>query len=167
MFAPDGTIINAILIALGSWHNSNIAERVYNKLMFETPPEYQIVSNTAFPRCTNCLDYQIVAPKKKGDQLPESPTAFSWLKVFNNQLVSAWKAAEWGMRSLQGSFARLKLPMPANNHAFQAEVLELAVRVHQLRCQLVGRNQTQTVYQSVKDKFQVLSHSFHQMLFPV
>ncbi|PLW25383.1 hypothetical protein PCASD_24186, partial [Puccinia coronata f. sp. avenae] len=31
--------------------------------------------------------------------------------------------------------ARLKLPMPANNHTFQAEVLELAVWVHQLRCQ--------------------------------
>jgi hypothetical protein len=161
-----GALKRVTPLAPGSWHDSNIADCVYDKLLHETPPGFWINSDTAFPRCTNHLDYQIAAPAKKGDWLPQSPTEFAWLKVFNDQLVSAWQAAEWGMRSMQGSFSRLKLPMPADNHAFQAEVLELAVRIHQIRCRLVGINQTQTVYQSVKDKFQILSCSFHQMLFP-
>ncbi|OAV94231.1 hypothetical protein PTTG_00610 [Puccinia triticina 1-1 BBBD Race 1] len=40
-FAPDGTIIHAILNAPGLWHDSNIAQRLYKKLMDDTPAHYQ------------------------------------------------------------------------------------------------------------------------------
>ena len=33
----------------------------------------------------------------------------------NKQLIKARQAAEWGMRSLQGSFGRLKFPLDALN----------------------------------------------------
>ena len=52
-FAPDGTIMHAILNAPGLWHDSNIAERLYHKLVHHTPPGFRIISDTAFPRCTN------------------------------------------------------------------------------------------------------------------
>ena len=165
-FAPDGTIIHAILNAPGSWHDSNIAKRLYQMLMTNTPVGYQIISNTAFPRCTNCLDYRIMAPMKRGDWVPDNPREFAQLKKRNTQLVSARQAAEWGMRAIQGSFSCLKLLMPALDHKFCPEVIELAVWLHQLRCQSVGINQTARVYQEVEDDFSLLSQSFHNMLFP-
>ncbi|PLW06729.1 hypothetical protein PCANC_27666 [Puccinia coronata f. sp. avenae] len=36
-FAPNGTIIHAIINAPGLWHDSNIEERLYQKLMTDTP----------------------------------------------------------------------------------------------------------------------------------
>jgi hypothetical protein len=165
-FAPDGTAIHAILNAPGSWHDSNIAERLYGQLMNNTPPGYRVISDTAFPRCTDRLDYRILAPMKRGDRLPDCPIEFARLKVLNEQLVSARQAAEWGMRAIQGSFSRLKLPLPASDHEFRAEVLELCVRLHQVRCRSVRINQTQIVYQSVEDEHVILARSFHEMLFP-
>jgi hypothetical protein len=133
-FAPNGTVIHAILNAPGSWHDPNIAERLYSQLMTNTPPGYRVISDTAFPRCTDQLDYCIMAPMKRGNCLPACPVEFARLKVLNKQLVSARQAAEWGLRAIQGSFSRLKLPLPATNHEFRAEVIELCVQLHQVRC---------------------------------
>ena len=83
----------------------------------------------------------------------------------NEQLVSARQAAEWGMRAMQGSFARLKLPLPATDHQFRAEVIELAVRLHQLRCRAVGINQTRLVYRQVEEENELLSQDFRRMIF--
>ena len=105
-FAPDGSIIHAILNAPGSWHDSNIADRLYSKLLNNTPDGYRIISDTAFPRCTSRLNYRILVPMKKGDRLPQCPREYARLKILNKQLVSAQQAAEWGMRSLQGLFGR-------------------------------------------------------------
>ncbi|KAI7944930.1 hypothetical protein MJO28_010625 [Puccinia striiformis f. sp. tritici] len=125
----------------------------------------RVISDTAFPRVTKRLDYRIVAPSKRGDQLPTDPVEFARLKLFNDQLVSARQAAEWGMRSIQGSFSRLKLPLPAADHKYRAEVIELAVRLHQVKCRSVGINQTQTVYQTVESENRMLAGTFHRMLF--
>ncbi|KAH9449507.1 hypothetical protein Pst134EB_020335 [Puccinia striiformis f. sp. tritici] len=141
-FAPDGSIIHAILNAPGSWHDSNIASQLYHKLLHNTPEGY-----------------------RRGDQLPTDPVEFARLKLFNDQLVSARQAAEWGMRSIQGSFSRLKLPLPAADHKYRAEVIELAVRLHQVKCRSVGINQTQTVYQTVESENRMLAGTFHRMLF--
>jgi hypothetical protein len=165
-FAPDGTITRAILKAPGSWHDSHIAEQLYGTLLNNTPPGFRCLANTAFPCCTDWLNYRILAPKKKGERLPSDPTKFARLKVLNKQVVSARQAAEWGMRALQGSFGRLKLPLPASNHKAQANIIHLAVRLHQLWCQSVGINQTATVYQDVENKFHLLTRDFHRMLFP-
>ncbi|KAI7948640.1 hypothetical protein MJO29_010305 [Puccinia striiformis f. sp. tritici] len=164
-FAPDGSIIHVILNAPGSWHDSNIASQLYHKLLHDTPEGYRVINDTAFPRVTKRLDYQIVAPSKRGDRLPTNPVDFTQLKLFNDELVSARQAAEWGMRSIQGSFSRLKLPLPAADHEYRAEVIELAVRLHQVKCQSVGINQTQTVYQTVESENRILARTFHRMLF--
>jgi hypothetical protein len=143
-----------------------VAENLYMTLLNDTPPGFRCLADTAFPRCTNRLDYRILAPKKKGDRLPTDPTEFARLKVLNEQVVSARQAAEWGMRSLQGSFSRLKLPLLASDHKSRADIIHLAVRLHQLRCRSVGINQTARVYQGVEDEFHLLGRSFHKMLFP-
>ena len=106
-------------------HDLNIADQLYSKLLNHTPNGYRIISDTAFPRCTNRLNYRILTPMKKGDRLPDSPRAYARLKILNEQLVSAWQAAEWGMRLLQGFFGRLKLPLPATNAHYRAEFIKL------------------------------------------
>jgi hypothetical protein len=103
---------------------------------------------------------------KTGDWVPDDPREFAQLKKWNEQLVSACQAAEWGMRAIKGSFSCLKLPMPTLDHGFCAEVIELVVWLHQLQCQYVGINQTARFYQDVEDDFSLLSQSFHKMMFP-
>ncbi|KAA1080596.1 hypothetical protein PGT21_014072 [Puccinia graminis f. sp. tritici] len=164
-FAPDGTIMHAILNAPGSWHDSTIAEPLYDQLLHHTPPGYRVISDTAFPRKSARLQSRILAPVKRGDRLPTDALDFARLQLLNEQLVSARQAAEWGMRSIQGSFARLKLPLPASDHAYRLKVLQVVCRLHQLRCQSVGINQTATVYQSVWDEDQILCRDFHRMIF--
>jgi hypothetical protein len=164
-FAPDGTIMYAILNAPGSWHDAAIAEPLYHVLIDNTPPGYRILSDTAFPRKSEMIENRILAPAKKGDRLPSTPRSFSRLKLLNEQVVSARQAAEWGMNSLQGSFARLKLPLPASNHQFRFDLLQCVVRLHQIRTRLVGINQTRTVYKGVWDECAMLCRQFHRMLF--
>ncbi|OAV98410.1 hypothetical protein PTTG_09758 [Puccinia triticina 1-1 BBBD Race 1] len=96
-FAPDGTIMYAILNAPGSWHDSTIAEPLYDQLLERTPPGYRIISDTAFPRKSERLQSRILAPAKRGDRLPTDSLEFARLKLLNEQLVSARQAAEWGM----------------------------------------------------------------------
>ncbi|OAV92037.1 hypothetical protein PTTG_05184 [Puccinia triticina 1-1 BBBD Race 1] len=108
----------AVLNAPASWHDSTIAEPLYEQLLECTPPGYRIISDTAFPQKSERLQQRILAPVKRGDRLPESPEAYARLKLINEQLVLAWQAAEWGMRSIQGSFGRLKMPLPASDHQF-------------------------------------------------
>ncbi|KAI7955995.1 hypothetical protein MJO29_007394, partial [Puccinia striiformis f. sp. tritici] len=92
-YAPDGSLIHSVLHAPGSWHDSTITEPLYN-----TPNGCWLISDTSFPPKNEQLMRRILAP------------------ILNNQLVSAWQAAEWGMHSLQGLFAPIKLPLPANDH---------------------------------------------------
>ncbi|EFP88872.2 uncharacterized protein PGTG_14211 [Puccinia graminis f. sp. tritici CRL 75-36-700-3] len=164
-FAPDGTIMYAILNAPGSWHDSAIAVPLYERLLNHTPDGYRIISDTAFPRKSQRLQRRILAPVKRGDRLPETPRSFSRMKLLNEEVVLARQAAEWGMRSLQGSFARLKLPMPAADHSQRLRILQAVCFLHQLRCRMVHINQTATVYDAVWDEHQVLSRRFHNLLF--
>ncbi|OAV97037.1 hypothetical protein PTTG_06430 [Puccinia triticina 1-1 BBBD Race 1] len=166
-FAPDGTIMYAIPNAPGSWHDSAITGPLYDELLRNTPTGFQILSDTAFPRKSERLQSRILAPAKRGDCLPSTPRSYTRLKLLNKQVVSARQAAEWGMNSLQGSFARLKLPLPASDHWFRADVLQVVCRLHQLCCWMVKLNQTQTVYNSVWDKLHVVSREFHKMLFKI
>ncbi|OAV94053.1 hypothetical protein PTTG_02861 [Puccinia triticina 1-1 BBBD Race 1] len=164
-FAPDGTIMYAILNAPGSWHNSTIAELLYDQLLERTPPGYWIISNRAFPRNSERLQSQILAPVKRGDCLPTNSLNFAQLQLLNEQLVSAHQAAKWGMQLIPGLFAWLKMPLQADNHQYQANLLQVVCRLHQLQCRLVGINQTATVYQSVWDDNHILCRDFHKMLF--
>jgi hypothetical protein len=134
---------------------------LYNQLVYNTPQGYWILSDTAFARKAKHMDQRILAPVKRGDQLPETPRSYSRLKVLNDQVVSARQAAEWGMHSIQGSFALLKLPLPADDHQYRFNVLQAVCRLHQILCRLVGINQTQSVYRTVWDEQHTLSREFH------
>ena len=57
-----GEIIAAKLNANGSWHDSRVAQPIYEKLCIATPEGYYLVTDTAFPHGTDQIKGHICAP---------------------------------------------------------------------------------------------------------
>jgi hypothetical protein len=57
------------------------------------------------------------------------------------------------MQAFQAGCSRLKLPMPASEHLYRWEVLELYCWVYQLWVQLVGVSQIRTIYTSIWQEY--------------
>ncbi|ETP31755.1 hypothetical protein F442_19405 [Phytophthora nicotianae P10297] len=154
VFAPDGAILCALLNAPGSWHDAAVAQDLYGKLLNKTPEGYFAIADSAFPSRARILREQGLL-----DELEV-------LLEINRELVSARQAAEWGMRSLHGSFARLKLPLPADDGEYRAIVLETCARLHQVRTRRMGINQIKTVYEKTwQDGGRTLYEEFESMVF--
>ncbi|GLE03372.1 hypothetical protein PINS_up012262 [Pythium insidiosum] len=173
-FAPNGRIIFASLNAPGSWHDATIARDLYSKLLDRTPENYFAIADTAFPRNQSRMQGRIKTPIKSNDKLPRELHAqgrldeLQELMRFNSELVSARQAAEWGMRAFQGSFARLKMPLPADDHEYRYRILEICARLHQLRTVRVGINQIRNVYERIwrdEDANALVYEQFRTMLF--
>ena len=113
----------------GSWHDSRVATPIYEKLRTRTPDGYYLVADTAFPRGTNQIDGKIRAPMKQGQKLPADKAERDRRLAFDAALVSYRQSAEWGMRALQGSFGRLRIPLEVENDHRRANLLE----IYQLR----------------------------------
>ena len=149
VFAPDGTIIHATINAPGSWHDAAVSRDLFAKLLHHTPERYCVIGDTAFPTSKDLVGRIITPPKSNSNCYPGDAAACHRFIKFNEQLVSARQAAEWGMRCLQGSFGRLKLPMPAQDAEYRYRLLEVCIRLHNLRTRLEGINQIRTVYEGV------------------
>jgi hypothetical protein len=121
VFAPSGVIVACTLNAPGSWHDSYIAENggLYDKLkaVHETTGGITVV-DTAFSkkRCP----FLIKSGKMKVGESPAQQT-------IHQQATSLRKSAEWGMRSIQGSFPRLK-----NKMLFSQEMADQKAFLHMI-----------------------------------
>ncbi|KAI0070654.1 hypothetical protein K474DRAFT_1608258 [Panus rudis PR-1116 ss-1] len=145
-FAPDGTIICAQLNAPGSWHDSRVAHNIYHTLRTSTPRGYYLVADTAFPHDYDVVEGHIKTPLKDGDRVPNNHRLRELVMQFSHELVSYRQTAEWGMRSLQGGFGRLRIPLDINNPIQNNLLLENICRLNNLRARCVGINQIQNVY---------------------
>lgn len=85
-------------------------------------------------------------PIKAGQRLPADPQERSEFKAFDRQLLSFRQTAEWGMRAIQGSFGRLRIPLDINDPQGRGDLLELCARLHNVRVRLVGINEVHSVY---------------------
>jgi hypothetical protein len=163
-FGVDGTIMYCTVNAPGSWHDAIVAQDLYHRLLERTPEPYYIVSDTAFPS-NDALATKIKKPLKQDfSNWPQDPLERAELFRFNRQLVSCRQAAEWGMRSLQGSFGRLRIPMPSDDARFRQLLLLVICRMHQVRTRLVGINQIKNVYERAWRE-SGLYDKFEQMVF--
>ena len=72
-----GEIIGCRTNCPGSWHDSRVAEGIYEKLEHETPDGYCLVADTAFPTGHNRISGKILVPLKAGVNLPHDPTHIS------------------------------------------------------------------------------------------
>ncbi|KIY47575.1 hypothetical protein FISHEDRAFT_45080 [Fistulina hepatica ATCC 64428] len=147
-FATTGEIIGSRFNAPGSWHDSRIARPIYEKLEKYTPEGYYLVTDTAFPRGTDRIKGKIRAPMKvNAKNLPDKNSAqYHKLVAEDRELVGFRQSAEWGMRAIQGSFGRLRIPLPIQNAHRRSSMLESCLRLHQVRVRKVGINQVHTVY---------------------
>jgi hypothetical protein len=164
---PLGIIIACNLNAPGSWHDSRVARPIYEKLRARTPDEYYLVTDTAFPRGTDQIAGRIRAPMKDGTPLPVNDAERNHLLQYDRQLLSYRQTAEWGMRAMQGSFGRLRIPLPINYMDVRADLLETTSRLFNLCARAVGHNQIRTVYMPIwrEGEQEELWMSFESMLF--
>ncbi|KAH7919463.1 hypothetical protein BV22DRAFT_1108057 [Leucogyrophana mollusca] len=169
VFSPKGQIIAANLNAPGSWHDSRVAQPIYEKLRTQTPDGFYLVADTAFPCGTAQIAGRICVPLKAGQRIPgESQIEIAERMAFDRELLSYRQTAEWGMRTLQGSFGRLRVPLEIADSDRRANLLETCVRLHNVCTTLIGINQIQTVYvkQWTQDAEQEeLWMAFESMLF--
>jgi len=62
-----GVIIDVNTNAPGSWHDSRVAQPMYEKLLTKTPDGFYLVADTAFPRGSLDIAGRIEAPIKHGE----------------------------------------------------------------------------------------------------
>jgi hypothetical protein len=114
-----------------------------------TPEGYYLVTDTAFPRGSDQVAQRIKAPMKAGTRLPADPVKQMEVLCFDRELLAFRQAAEWGMGALQGSFGRLRVPLQVNDANRRGDLLEMIMRLFNLRTRLVGHNQIRTVYMPI------------------
>lgn len=136
----------AVLNAPGSWHDAHVARPIFQALERDVPDGFFLVADTAFPRGTASIKGKICAPMKGGEYIPADPVEQALALRVNRQLLSYRQTAEWGMRTLQGSFGRLRVPLPIKSEESRRELLEICVRLNNLRARCVGINQIRNVY---------------------
>ena len=141
-----GEIIGCRTNCPGSWHDSRVAEGIYDKLEHETPDGYCVVADTAFPTGHGRIAGKIRVPLKAGVNLPQDSAQRKHAFQLSRSILSYRQTAEWGMRELQGSFGRLRIPLEIEDMEKRADLIESCFRLHNLRTRLVGINQIKNVY---------------------
>ena len=141
-----GEIIACRTNCPGSWHDSRVAEGIYKKLEDETPDGFSLVADSAFPQGNDQVAGKICVPLKAGEKLPMDAAQRKHVLELSRSILSYRQTAEWGMRELQGSFGRLRIPLGIEDMDKRADLLETCFRLHNLRTRLVGINQIKNVY---------------------
>jgi hypothetical protein len=161
-------VIAANLNAPGSWHDSHVAQPIYEKLLTQPPDGFYLVADTAHPHCVNQIQGKIRAPIKTGQRFQGTRDEIENRVVFDRELLSYRQTAKWGMRSLQGSFGRLRIPLEMGHQEEHGDLLEICVRLNNLCAELVGINQIRNVYMPLwrqKEEKERVWGNFETMLF--
>jgi hypothetical protein len=146
VFAPDGTIIMAVVDAPGTKHDSEMA-------MLGDPSVYDQLDRCYDETGGKCSADSAFATRGREsivksmpkDQIPINATSTAH-RDYLRQNLSLRQAAEWGMRAYQGSFPRLKMTMKWEYKGERHISLWLSVLLYNYRANNVGLNQIRTVY---------------------
>jgi hypothetical protein len=163
----SGEIIACHLNAPGSWHDSHVARPIYEKLQSQTLEGYYLVTDMVFPRGMDQIAGHIRAPMKDGTHLPLDRLERERLLQEDRQLLSYRQTAEWGMRTIQGTFGHLCIPLQIAYHEVWGDLLETCACLFNLRARDVGINQIRSVYMPIwrEDEQEGLWMAFESMLF--
>ena len=107
---------------------------------------YSLVADAAFPTGHNRIAGKIQVPLKASQDLPLDYAQRKHILDLSRSILSYRQTAEWGMRELQGSFGRLRIPLGVEDIEKRADLIESCFRLHNLRTRLVGINQIRNVY---------------------
>ena len=110
-----------------------------------------MLSCILFYRCGAMQD-KIITPLKDGEQSTDDEELAMLQKVWHDAVTSLRQAAEWGMRALQGSFARLRVKMSSD--AVERKELILSIMLlHNFRTHNMGINQINAVFSPEYEAF--------------
>jgi hypothetical protein len=152
-FAPDGKIILASINFPGSWHDGGITLEIIPFLK-EKLKGRKLCVDQGFPRSGDAFDI-LVGPYSKKAARKLSPILRPMLLQLAAVYTSLRQASEWGMRSLQGTFPRLKCRLPSDSHK-RYMILMSVLLLHNFRTTLVGLNQIATVFNPEYEQYQNL-----------
>ena len=142
VFCPDGTIPIACFNVPGSVHDSTIAEwgNIYGKLenVYNSPLKGKCSVDSAFSKkkCPFLI---------KSQQADPDDTNGIGITV-NLQAKAMRQSAEWGMRSLQSSFPRLKDRFIYEEFGERRIIMKMCLLLYNLRARRVGINQIKNTY---------------------
>jgi hypothetical protein len=143
LFSPEGTVIYASINYPGSWHDSTIASSLMN-IVQTNLFHFKIVVDQGFKRSGQML-HKFVGPLSKRSRDLLLPAARDAAIRLSNRYVSLRQAAEWGMRSLQGTFTRLKTRLPENKLK-RRQLVSSILLLHNFRTNIVGIGQIRAVF---------------------
>jgi hypothetical protein len=145
-FAPTGKVFYAAINYPGSWHDSHVANGLARKCQSTLGPQgFACCVDKGFKRSSEMKDI-FVGPRSDRSirKIPAGPARNAEIQRCH-VYVSLRQAAEWGMRSLQGSFARLKARLPSNKQV-RRDIIYSILLLHNFRTVRVGLNQIATVF---------------------
>jgi hypothetical protein len=112
--------------------------------MHAVPDPYCILADSGF-RYGAALATKVLTPYTRRSRLSADPELRQVQLRFHAALVRCRQAAEWGMRSIQSTFSRLKLPL-SSVHSTRHQLLSIVFLLHNFMCRAVRINQTLFVY---------------------
>ena len=138
-FAPSGTIVVATTNVPGCVHDSTVCEwgNIYKKLgkVYERTGA-MVTVDSAF--CRKNHEYLI----KSSNTLPCTAEEIH----INDEATSMRQSAEWGMRSFQASFPRIKDRIIYEEKGERKLILEMLVYLFNFRANKVGISQIKNTY---------------------
>ena len=143
-FSPEGKIIYAAYNMPGSWHDWTCARGLFHKLKSKTPAPFRILGDSAFSTTEREIKEKLLTPLRE-NEISIHPRIKAAQVRLHQVVVRERQAAEWGMRALQGTFARLTLLM-SNVPKRRRELLLAVFLLHNFHASRGGLNQIREVY---------------------
>ena len=149
VFDADGCIDWARLNCPGSWHDSKIADGLYDVLRYKVPQGFGIAADTAFSNSGD-LKTKVFKPLKENQLTAKVNSGLSvkaLIKILraHRAAVSVRQAAEWGMGAIQRTFKRLTCVLSANHEHRRLDLMNV-VFLFNFRTRVTHINQIKTVY---------------------
>ena len=90
--------------------------------------------------------YPFLVKSSQSDPPADNPAEFARGVRLNAEATAMRQSAEWGMRSLQASFPRLKGRFIFEKFGERRVILKMMVLLYNLRARMVGINQIRNTY---------------------
>ena len=139
VFSPFGKVMYAAVNYYGSWHDAHVSSDLLRNYLNDDG--YSLIADSAFP-AKGEFKGRILKPIKK---LSRDPLVADSQRIRSSAIVSLRQAVEWGMRTLQATFSRLKLRLSSDKDK-RHDIIMLTLLLHNFRTHNMGINQIRTVF---------------------
>lgn len=143
--SATGKIIAYSICWAGSTHDAAAASRLFARMQARLDADEHVAVDGGFPHAGG-----FVRPLQTGERLPADPDAKKKELRTSAHITTVRQAAEWINRTFKATFLRATMKLPWGRE--EAELIIVAcILLLNLRTELVGFNQTRTVYSGAMD----------------